>query len=258
MDSREREYAIRSQLLEGNLPAFLRNLAPVELNYRQAGGRIIAATVFVMPEYLAIGSDRDFLRIPMNLYTASAVASRLGFVLPTKRIVDAIYRQTAYHFSPEPMTPGPQMTSTEYYRIHNSKIDEQARILGVTPGALVAGDKKDVVMTGRLASNPGRLAIYGWHRLNGVPIQPLSTVHGACYADYSHGIRLISETMVVDGQPRSIYDVLADPQLARVISDEGPIPNLRDFVRRTADEMPCGESPSSDGHLISFTQRNPR
>ena len=30
-----------------------------------------------MPDYLAIGSDKDFLRIPMNLHTATAIAASL-------------------------------------------------------------------------------------------------------------------------------------------------------------------------------------
>ena len=240
MDSRQREQTILKEVLDGNLPGFLRNLVPVELKYQPSSGKTLTATVFVMPEYLAIGSDQDFLRIPMNLYTASAIATRLGFVLPTTKIVDAIYRQSAFHFSPEPMTPGPQMRSTEYYRIHSEKIGEQSRALGVSAGALISGHKKDIVVTNLLDRIPGRIAIYGWHRLSGVPIQPLSTVHGACYADYSHGVRLISETAIVDGQPRSIYDVLKDPQLARIISDEGPIPDLREFMMLKAGEMPCG------------------
>ena len=95
-------------------------------------------------------------------------------------------------------------------------------------------------MTNLLASNPGRIAIFGWHRLNGMPIQPLSTVHGACYADYSHGIRLVSETALVDGKSTSVYDVLQDPALARVLSDEGPIPNLRALLTSTAGDQPCG------------------
>lgn len=242
MNSRQREQAILTEILAGNLPGFLRKLVPVELTFQPAGGKVLTATIFVMPEYLAVGSDKDFLRIPMNLYTASAVASRLGFILPTRKIVDAIYRQSAFHFSPEPMTPGPQMRSTEYYRIHNEKIEEQSRSLGVSAGTLISGHKKDVVVTNLLDRNPGRIAIYGWHRLSGAPIQPLSTVHGACYADYSHGIRLVSETAIVNGQARSIYDLLGDPLFAGVFSDEGPIPNLHDLITRTAAESPCGES----------------
>ena len=37
----------------------------------------------------------------------------MGFVLPTRKIVDAIYQQSAFHFAPEPMRAGPQMRSTE-------------------------------------------------------------------------------------------------------------------------------------------------
>lgn len=242
MDPQAREQAILKEILGGNLPGFLRNLARVELKYQPPTGKALTATVFVMPEYLAIGSSKDFLRIPMNLYTASAVASKLGFILPTRKIVDAIYLQSAFHFSPAPMTAGPQMRSTDYYRVHNQKIDEQSQALGVTPGALVSGHKKDVVMTSLLDRTPGRIAIYGWHRLTGAPIQPLSTVHGACYADYSHGIRLVSEMALVDGQPVSIYDLLKDPQLSGIVSDEGPIRDLRQLMTRTAAEMPCGET----------------
>ena len=80
-----------------------------------------------MPEYLAIGSDSDFLRIPMNLHTATAIADRFGFVLPTRKMVDAIYHQSTSRFTPQPLPAGPQMTSTEYYRQHNEMIDGQSR-----------------------------------------------------------------------------------------------------------------------------------
>ena len=79
------------------------------------------------------------------------------------------------------------------------------------------------------------------NRLNGAPIQPLSTVHGACYADYSHGIRLVSETVVVDGKTRSVYDVLLDPVLSKVLSDEGPIPHLRELMNVSSGDSTCGK-----------------
>lgn len=242
MDPRQREHAILQQLVSGNLPSFLKNLVPVKLDWQPAQGKALTATVFVMPEYLSIGSEKDFLRIPMNLYTAATVATRLGYILPTRKMVDAIYSQSAIHFSPEPMTPGPEMRSTEYYKIHNEKIEAQARLLGVMLGELVSGHKKDVVLTNLLDTNPGRIAIFGWHRLNGVPIQPLSTVHGACYADYSHGIRLVSETVLVDGERRSIYDVLQDPVQSHVLNDEGAMPRIHEIMMGIDGNTPC------DGH----------
>jgi len=54
-------------------------------------------------------------------------------------------------------------------------------------GELTSGDKKDLVLTSLLWRVPGRVAIYGWHRAVNQPIQPLSKVHGARYADYSPG-----------------------------------------------------------------------
>jgi hypothetical protein len=223
MDRHEREQTILDQLVAGNLPSFLRKLVPVNLSYRTGTGNTLSATIFVMLEYLAIGSDSDFLRIPMNLHTATAIANRFGFMLPTRKIVDAIYDQSTCRFVPQPLPAGPQMTSTEYYRRHNEMINKQSQELGFPLGALVSGHKKDVVLSNRLVTRPGQIAIYGWHRAIGAPIQPLSTVHGAGYADYSHGIRLVSNKAMIDGKLRPVSEILHDPKLAGILSDEGPI-----------------------------------
>ena len=223
MGPQDREEAILEEISKGNLPEFLRKLVPVELHGQLANGQSLTATIFVTPDYLAIGSDSDFLRIPMNLHTAVTVAERFGFILPTRKMVDAIYVQSSYHLLPQPLPAGPEMRSTAYYLTHNEMIENQVHAMGVPLGALISGDKKDVVMSNRLASYVGRIAIYGWHRGPGQPIQPLSTVHGAKYADYSHGIRLISEWALVNGRFQSIRQLLQDPATAKVLSDEGPI-----------------------------------
>jgi len=223
MNAGEREQAIWDELSKGNLPQFLRKLVPVELQCQLAGGTELIATIFVTPDYLAIGSDRDFLRIPMNLHTALAIAERFEFVLPTRKMVDAIYLQSRHRLVPQPLPAGDQMRSTQYYWAHNELIEDQAQALGAQLGELVAGDKKDVVLSNRLAQHLGRIAIYGWHRGAGQPIQPLSTVHGANYADYSHGIRLVSRWALIDGKPKLVRDILHDPSTAQALSDEGPI-----------------------------------
>jgi hypothetical protein len=136
MYPQQREQAILNQLFEGNLPGFLTKLVPVKLNYEQASGKALAAIIVVMPDYLAIGSDSDFLRIPMNFHTAIAIADRLGFVLPTRKIVDAIYDQSNYHYVPQPLPAGPQMRSTESrydlgHRPQNRGITHRQR--GISP-----------------------------------------------------------------------------------------------------------------------------
>jgi hypothetical protein len=234
MDPHEREQAILNTILAGNIPAFLRNLVPVQLRGERTGGKPLEATIFVAPDYLAIGSNNDFLRIPMNLDTAKAVVDRLGFILPTRKMVNAIYSQAMYHLEPQPLPAGPEMRSTLFYERHNEMVNAQAAALGVPLGALVSGDKKDVVLSNRLITHPGQIAIYGWHRPTGTPIQPLSTVHGAHYADYSHGIRLVSRKVLVDGKLRSMSDVLQDPVLSKVLSDEGPIRNINGLLPYSA------------------------
>jgi hypothetical protein len=230
MDGSSREKAILDELMSGNMPAFLRNLKPVILRHALDAGRIATVTIFVTPDYLAIGSDDDFLRVPMALPTAVEIAAKFGFILPTTRMVDAIFEQSAFQLAPEPMPPGPQMRTTAYYREHNRKINEQSAACGLPLGALVSGHKKDVVLSDRLNRCGGRVAIYGWHHLSGMPIQPLSTVHGAEYADYSHGIRLVSNTVLLNGKPYSIYSLLGDAGLAGLVSDEGIIHKARGLM----------------------------
>lgn len=224
----QRQEAALKELRAGNIPQFLRHLKPVHLEYKTREGKTIHATVWVTPDYLAIGSDEDFLRIPLTRPTAVTIAAEFGCVLPTRKIVDAIAQQADFRFKPQPLPPGKMMRSSEYYVRHNQLIEDQRR--GRPLGELLAGHKKDVVLSNRLLG-PERIAIYGWHRKNGEPIQPLSTVHGARYADYSHGVRLIYEQVCIDGDLRSIYDVLMNPALAPVLSYEGLLPRIKRLMR---------------------------
>lgn len=226
-----REAEIASELLAGNVPNFLRHLKPVTLHREMTDGRETEITICVAPDYLSIGSDADFLRVPMGLPTAIATAVSFGFTLPTREMVDAIYEQAKTRFSPQPLPAGDRMRSTAYYVAHNQRIAAQRKTMNAPLGPLMAGHKKDLVITNRLWANPGRVAIYGWHWPDGRPIQPLSTVHGARYADYSHGVRLVSLVAYVDGQPRSLLELLDDPRIAGILNDEGRITHAIELVR---------------------------
>jgi len=223
LDGSLRDAEIREQLLAGNFPQFLRHLVPVTL---RAPGSLRSLTICVLPDYLAVGNDRDFVYVPMGLRAALDVARRFGFELPTPKVVDAIYDNAQVRLAPQPLPAGNQMRGTPYLVRHNEMIRLQRAAMSGVPGMLTAGHKKDLVLTARLWEMPGRVAIYGWHRGVNSPIQPLSTVHGAGYADYSHGIRLVSTTVYVDGIERNLTDVLADPMLANLLSKEGPLPRL--------------------------------
>jgi len=218
-----RDTAIVREALAGNVPKFLRRLMPVSFTGTLADGRQAQITICVTPDYLALGSNRDYVRVPLGLRAAGQVAEAFNMMLPTTRMVDAIYAQASVHLSPKPMPAGGQMVSTSYFLRHNATVQGQLASAQAPLGALVAGQKKDLVLTNRLASNPGKVAIYGWHRRGGNPIQPLTTVHGASYADYSHGIRLVSRTAYLNGRPTDLQDLLMDGRYARLINKEGAI-----------------------------------
>lgn len=219
LDREKREEQITAELLQGNLPEFLRQLKTIHITATLADGKPHTADLRVMPDYLSVGSDGDFVRMPLTPVAACKVADAFGCVLPTRKIVDEIYRQAELKLDPQPLTEKRESVAT--FIEHNSIIEQQRK--GNALGELIVGIKKDVVFTPRLIDNPGHVAIYGWHKLDGIPIQPLTTIHVSTYVDYSHGIRLISREVVVDGQSMDIGQVLASPELCPLLSDEGPM-----------------------------------
>ena len=215
----EREEAVAREVLRGNIPAFLRTFRPITVRATDAAGREHTAVFEVMPDYLAVGSDADFVRVPMTPRTAARIADAFGCALPTRKVVDEVYRAATVKLEPRPLTEDRESPAT--FQRHNTIVEE--RRAGKALGELVAGIKKDVVVSNRLAERPNRVAICGWHKPDGKPIQPLSIVHVEGYVDYSHGVRLMKRAVVVDGTPRDVRHVLYAADLHRLLSDEGPL-----------------------------------
>jgi len=207
------------QITQGNIPAFLRSLRPIDVTITDSQGTEHRATYFVTPDYLAVGSDDDFFRIPIRPATAQTIASAAKASLITTKISDDIFARAALKLDPKPLTKDRDAAATFYE--HHKIIEEQRQ--GHMLGQLIAGIKKDVVLTNRLTEKPNRVAIYGWHYPTGKPIQPLYVGHTNSHVDYSHGIRLMSRTMLVDDKPRDVREILKDKELSALISNEGPI-----------------------------------
>ena len=186
-------------------------------------------TLTVANDYLAIGDPSDFIRAPLDGAHAQLACDLFGATLPTKPIVDAIWRAADVKLAPSPMGPPYDHTMRSIARLvaHDARIQDA---LAHEPwrGALIAGHKKDVVLTNRLVDEApawSKVAIYGWHRRDGQPIQGpnVSLKHELTYDDYSHGIRLVKLECLVDGRPRNLLDVLGDPALCRGLT-EGDAP----------------------------------
>jgi hypothetical protein len=221
----QREEAIIAEVLGGNVPSFLRTLVPVTLAARDTWNRKITAIAWVLPDYLAIGSDADFIRMPMNGETALYLAHELNLTLPTDRIVDAVFAQANVRLTPRSLPPGSDMTSSQFFATHHRMIQDELAAQGLrgNEGKLTAGHKKDLIQNRTLLEHPDRLVIYGWHKPDGHPTQPVSDVHGARYADYSHGVRFVSRYVNIDGRMTTLEAALADIDQARVFSKEGRI-----------------------------------
>jgi hypothetical protein len=218
----EREEAIATEIIRGNFPDFLRSFKQIKLTAKDASGKEISATLEVMPDYLAIGSNEDFVRVPMNPRTGCRIAEAFGCSLPTRKIVDAIHTNAAIKLEPRPLTEAREAIAT--FVQHHQIIEEQRKASNSAElGDLVSGIKKDLVLSNRLEEKPNRVAIYGWHKLDGKPIQPLNVSHVSWYVDYSHGARLIKRMIEIDGKPRDFRTALISEKWSPLLSDEGPI-----------------------------------
>jgi hypothetical protein len=213
-----REQTIATEVLRGNLPDRWRQFVNVEMKVKDAGDALHQVTLRVAPDYLCVGSNADFVRIPLTPYTAQLIADVTGCVLPIRKMVDEIHRSATVKLSPAPLTKDRELLAT--FLQHHNLIQSQLKVSKAIQ--FVSGIKKDVVISRKLTERPDRVAIYGWHQSNGEPIQSLTTVHVAHYVDYSHGVRLVDQWCEVDGQPSHVSDILGDTDLHPLLSDEGP------------------------------------
>lgn len=227
IDRMQREELAKKEILEGNIPLFLRSFIGIRTSIITAEGKRIDAVYFVLPDYLSIGSEKDFARIPLTPMTAQFIADSLHCFLPTRKMVDDIYKAATVKLEPVPMYAFRDSAVTMYQ--HNLIIEGQRRLRK----GLIAGIKKDVVITGKIPRDPkpNRVAIYGWHGTDGKPIQPLYMGHVNWYVDYSHGIRLVYRTIYVDKKPMDYIDVLKNKTLKDLLCDEDDC----DFYRYETD-----------------------
>ncbi len=216
---RDREAAIVTAITSGNVPEFLRRLTAIRVDFVDNAGVKHVAAYFVTSDYLAVGTDQNLFRIPMTPHSAVLIADKFEASLITAKISDDMFAAAPIRLDPKPLTKDRDAVATFFQ--HHQIIEKQLR--DKPRGLLVAGIKKDLVLSNRLKEKPHKVAIYGWHQPDGSPIQPLYVGHVDWYVDYSHGIRLMSNRIAIDGQPTTAADLLKHPSLHKLLSDEGPI-----------------------------------
>ena len=223
LEFEERETLIVSEISTGNLPAFIFDFVEITTSQKDAQGSIREVTIFVSPDYLSVGDSADYFIIPMGPLSAQTIADRYNASLPTPKVVDIIYEHSVLKLEPFNYIPrGNRNETPDILYDHSKVIQAQMRAAGYPAGTFVAGTKKDIVISSKL-SDPNRtrhVTIYGWHRLDGKPIQPVTNVHINTYVDYSHGVRLVSNRVLIDGAEYNYSDILKDPLLHTLLSYE--------------------------------------
>jgi hypothetical protein len=213
---RERDSLAKREILAGNFPSFLRRFSRIKTALIDTTGKKIEAVYYVSPDYLSIGPDDDWARIPLTPMAAQVIADSFHCFLPTRKMVNDIYAAAKVKLAPVPMYAFRDSSVTMWQ--HHLIIEGQRK----GRKGLIAGIKKDVVLSAKIVrdAKPDREAIYGWHLLSGKPIQPLYTGHINWWVDYSHGIRMVYRTIWVNGKPMDYTDVLKSPSWQKLLCDE--------------------------------------
>lgn len=224
---KERDELCCEEILKNNIPSFLNNFKTI--THTEKNNTI---SFQVSSDYISIGTEDDYVRTPLSGITSQKVVDAFHCVLPTKKIVDLIWKYAEIKLPQRPKGApfDSSMFSTKEIVNVNNKINRDLGNQDKT--RLIAGHKKDVVITNKLApNNPNqRVAIYGWHGVNGQPIQGPSVqavAHEVTYYDYSHGIRLIGIDCLLNGEPKLITEVLQNKDYCHLLSDEGLLEFLR-------------------------------
>ena len=217
MKWKERDSFVVKEILSGNLPDFLNKFQGIETEIQDSStGKKIKAIYFVAPDYLSIGSNTDWARINITPLAAQKIADSLDCFLPTTKIVDDVYKTAKLKLEPVPMYAFRDSTPTMWH--HHLIVEGQRK----GRKGLISGIQKDVVISGKIPRDPkpDRVAIYGWHKPDGKPIQPLYTGHINWWVDYSQRIRLVWRKIKVNGKWMDYTDVLKDKTLQGLICNE--------------------------------------
>lgn len=231
LDMFERDSLVLQLIQCGNIPEKLRNPICIVDTLDDAAGNRHEVIICVFRDVMSVGTDDDCLRIPMLPKGAQQVVGMLGANLPTRKISYIIHHNSQLKFIPHPMRPDYTMSTLKVFVSHDSILDRTCRRFPNYRAMLLAGHKKDIVIANGMALEPDRLFIYGWHYPDGDYIQPLSRAHNLYHVDYSHGVRLVSDKMLIDGKLYSLKSVLKDPLLYKLLSDEeGPM-EVTEYVK---------------------------
>jgi hypothetical protein len=210
-----------------------------------------SATLYVMDRALRIGEPGDAATVCATATTVQAIADMLGAVCETSRIHDLSWQQATLKLEPilDPggIAPGdPRMADTFVMRAHSDALD--AAIEGRE--GLIREMGKSWIVHSKMATNPRQAINYGaittrapsvdgpfrspsgltmWQTV-GTKHDAFETAPGDGHSDYSQLVLCCLDACIVDNAAASVSTLLRDPELAWLVSDEGPLHTTRYVV----------------------------
>ena len=268
-DWKARHMVVLQHVADRNMPSTWDDFVPIEVK----GPKGTVVEFYVSKHPLRIGTDDDWLEIPVDGPHAAAICEVTGYSLPHYWMVDYIHVQAkkeggAVHFfmtcdmAKALQVPCPQGTSAkkEFILKRNDLLHAWMKKKGTKSDQLQSGHYKDIVLpvdgstsgpqrrtwrdrvTGRTRVKSGRVEIYGGYYDTGSRVQPLSGGHHVKgFFDYPQGIRFVKKEVKVNGETIPLADFVGSREYGaefgfQISTIEEPYFPLTDELKKWVEE----------------------
>jgi hypothetical protein len=235
----------------------------------------------VSPHGLRIGTNTDWVEVPLDGPHAAAAAEILGHGLCTAWMAEQIYTQAKKHggavhyFAAAEIANSLRLAgwnndapdaaktkSPEFFQQRSILLQNWLNDHAIAPGTLVDGYFKTVVPPVDGLTRQGGLEMVGGYTDQGEKIQSLSGgFHGRSFFDYSHNIRLAKDVIRVHGQAMTSREFFSSTKYAlefgfqRTLLPERAYPYppaLADWMERNGHlKAPLDAEPAETGARTS-------
>lgn len=201
-----------------------------------------SATFYVMADALTI----EGVRVTVDAWTHQILCDLIGCSMLTAKASDLIWYKRDATLAPVILSQTPQQVARMTYiatlLLASKDVDDLvAQLPAQSRNGILSSVGKHWILRNSLATSPHKGCNYGVYSATaphqcvtvvpGVPcklFQQPGTYHPAQgEPDYSQIFRAMLFECTVDGVPRDLLDVFADPELAPLVSDEGVVRVVR-------------------------------
>ena len=261
------EKAVIDQIMAGNVPSYMRpeNWRKMTFKGKTKKGADVSVTIRVCPDYVAIGSDEDYVRVPLSAVALQRLSAMMDVALPTIKVADAIDKKaqkirlvtdteierkkgkkkdsahSTHMIKPDFILWQSKIADENFHKANIPKFKTKGGGIEYT---LVSGHKKDVLVYD--SPDPTRLVQYR------PPEQGLDYgAHPNTHIDYSLGGRLIDQEVELSFKPSvqavvhtRYEDIISHPEYYKLLSDQRfDIKRCYTIPRKTVPRKKTVEAP---------------